>query len=110
MRKKKNQRKPISQEQAIKAMKAHNFWTAFEMLCNKIGKTKEFFWYAKHRDADATPEQKKSFIKKMTRLLAFNYDVHRCPSPSTFGTLKKQGEAGEQPLRYPPEWKENDAK
>lgn len=109
VRKTKKQRKPISHEGAMKAVKMHNFWNAFQMLCEKIGKTKEYFWYVKNRDADATREQKKSFIKQMTRLLAYNYDVHRCPSPSIYGTLKKTGEVGAQPLRYPPEWNENEA-
>ena len=108
MRRKKKTVKPVSAKSAEKAMKAHNFWIAFEMLCNKIGRTKEFFWYAKGRDADATAEQKKSFIRKITRLLAFNYDVHRCPMPSTFGTLKKDGDPGSLPLRYPPEWTKKD--
>ena len=109
VRNKKKQTKPVSRESAMKAVKAHNFWTAFQMLCEKVGKMKEFFWYVKNRDADATREQKKSFIKRMTRLLAYNYDVHRCPSPAIYGTLKKPGEVGEQPLRYPPEWTEKEA-
>lgn len=109
VRKKKKQVKPVSREDAMKAVKTHNFWVAFEMLCEKVGKIKEYFWFVKNRDADATREQKKSFIKRMTRLLAYNYDVHRCPPPATYGTLKKPEEAGAQPLRYPPEWNEKEA-
>ena len=99
----------INAEAAQKAAKSHNFWTAFRMLCEKIGKLKEYYWYVMRRDADATAEQRKMFIKKITRLLAYNYDVHRCPPPIIYGTLKKHGEAGAQPLRYPPEWNENEA-
>ena len=109
VRKKKKQVKPVSREDAMKAVKTHNFWTAFQMLCEKVGKMKEYFWFVKNRDADATREQKKSFIKRMTRLLAYNYDVHRCPPPAIYGTLKKPGEVGAQPLRYPPEWTEKEA-
>jgi hypothetical protein len=109
VRKKKKQVKPVSREDAMKAVKTHNFWVAFQMLCEKVGKMKEYFWFVKNRDADATREQKKSFIKRMTRLLAYNYDVHRCPPPVIYGTLKKPGEAGAQPLRYPPEWNEKEA-
>ena len=69
VRKKKKQVKPVSREDAMKAVKTHNFWAAFQMLCEKVGKTKEYFWFVKNRDADATREQKKSFIKRMTRLL-----------------------------------------
>lgn len=99
----------ITAEAAQKAAKSHNFWTAFRMLCEKIGKLKEYYWYVMRRDADATAEQRKMFIKKITRLLAYNYDVHRCPPPIIYGTLKKPGEAGAQPLRYPPEWNEKEA-
>lgn len=109
VRKKKKQVKQVSHEDAMKTVKTYNFWAAFQMLCEKVGKTKEYFWFVKNRDADATREQKKSFIKRMTRLLAYNYDVHRCPPPIIYGTLKKDGEPDAQPLRYPPEWNENEA-
>ena len=108
-RKKKKEVKPITVDAAKRAARSHNFWTAFRMLCEKIGKTKEYFWYVMKRDADATPDQRKRFIKKITRLLAYNYDVHRCPMPSIYGTLKKPGEPGAQPLRYPHEWNEKEA-
>jgi hypothetical protein len=98
--------KPLTPEQAEEAVKKQNFWRAFEMLCEKCGKHKEFFWYVKNRDPDASRETKKAFIHKMTRLLAFNYDVHRRSNPIIFGTLKPAGAPNSQPLNYPPEWKE----
>ena len=36
----------------------------------------------------------------MTRLLAFNYDVHRRPDPCLNKRLY-----GDEPLIYPPEWR-----
>lgn len=84
-----------------KKTKQHNFWLAFEKLCGRLGKTKEFFWYVRNRDVNATKETKRAFIDKITRLLAFNYDVHRSPDPVLNKRLY-----GDEPLIYPPEWKE----
>ena len=47
------------------------------MLCTKVGKAKEFHWYIRRRDPDATIGQITEFRRKMVRLLSFNYDVHR---------------------------------
>ena len=97
---------PLSPGQVAEHVRKRNFWHAFEMLCEKAGKRKEFFWYVRNRDADATREQKRDFIKKMTRLLAFNYDVHSRPNPIGIAALKQAGQPGSMPLRYPPEWEE----
>lgn len=98
-RKNKNANRVMTSEMVMEACKRHNFWLAFEKLCNKIGKTKEFFWYVRNRDGSATKETKRAFISKMTRLLAFNYDVHRRPDPVFNKKL-----FGDEPLVYPPEW------
>lgn len=98
--------RPLTSEQVEEHVRKRNFWQAFEMLCEKAGKRKEFFWYVRNRDADATRDQKAGFIKMMTRLLSFNYDVHRRPNPIGIGTLKQAGQPGSMPLNYPPEWKE----
>jgi len=89
-----------------KVIKRNNFYLALEMLCAKVGKTREYFWYIRRRNPDATISQINEFRKKMTRLLAFNYDVHRCPNPIFCARLKPADNASAEPLRYPPEWKE----
>ena len=104
--KKRRQMAPISKESAERAVKSKNFWLAFEMLCTKVGKTKEFYWYIRRRNADATISQISDFKRKMTRLLAFNYDVHKCPNPVFCARLKPADNASAEPLIYPPEWKE----
>lgn len=91
---------------AEKIVKRNNFNLALEMLCAKVGKTKEFFWYIRRRNPDATISQIADFRKKMVRLLAFNYDVHKCPNPVFCARLKPADNASAEPLRYPPEWKE----
>ena len=93
---------------ANKIVKRHNFYLALEMLCAKIGKTKEFFWYIRRRNPDATISQIAEFRKKMVRLLAFNYDVHRCPNPVFCARLKPATNESYEPLRYPPEWKKEE--
>lgn len=93
--------KPLTPEQMEECLKRINFWKAFEKLCAKVGKTKEFFWYVRNRDVNAPKEVKKAFISKMTRLLAFNYDVHRRPDPVFNERLY-----GKEPIIYPPEWSE----
>ena len=103
--KKRRQQAPISDEAAAQVVRRKNFWLAFEMLCAKVGKTREFFWYIKRRNADATIGQIADFKRKMTRLLAFNYDVHHCPNPIFCARLKPDDNASAEPLRYPPEWK-----
>jgi len=90
---------------AEKIVRRQNFKLALEMICAKIGKTKEYWWYIRRRNPDATISQIADFKKKMVRLLAFNYDVHRCPNPIFNARLKPSGKQGAEDLRYPPEWK-----
>lgn len=106
MRRKKKKQILITPAMAEQCIKKNNFWLAFQKLCEKVGKTKEYFGLVRNRDADATPEQKKAFIKKMTRLLAFNYDVHRCPHPCGNRRLLPADREGAEPLIYPPQWSE----
>jgi hypothetical protein len=91
----------VTPEMVQKAVKRHNFWLAFEKLCDRLGETKNFFRLIRRRDPDATIGEIAEFKRKMTRLLAFNYDVHRCPEPCTNKKLY-----GTEPLKYPPEWRE----
>ena len=90
---------------AEEIVRRQNFKLALEMICAKIGKTKEYWWYIRRRNPDATISQIANFKKKMVRLLAFNYDVHRCPNPIFNARLKPSGKQGAEDLRYPPEWK-----
>lgn len=90
----------VTPQMVEESIRRHNFWRAFEKLCERLGKTKEFFWYARGRD-NSHPEEKKKFLNKMTRLLAFNYDVHRRPDPIFNKKLY-----GDEPLTYPPDWSE----
>lgn len=103
MNRRRKQMAPVSHEQAERAVRRHNFWTAFELLCDKIGKAREFHWYIRRRNAEATIGQITEFKRRMTRLLAFNYDVHKCPAPSLCARLKPEGTEGAEPLRFPPE-------
>lgn len=82
-------------------IKKRNFWLAFEKLCERLGRSKDYFRLIRRRDPDATIGEISEFRRKMTRLLAFNYDVHRCPDPCTNKRLYS-----DEPLNYPPEWRE----
>lgn len=90
---------------AEEIVRRQNFKLALEMICAKIGKTKEYWWYIRRRNPDATISQIADFKKKMVRILAFNYDVHRCPNPILNARLKPSDKQGAEDLRYPPEWK-----
>ena len=89
----------ITPQMAEEAVKRSNYWLAFEKLCERIGMTSEFFRFVRRRDPDATIGEISEFKRKITRLLAFNYDVHRRPNPRTNMKL-----FGQEPLKYPPEW------
>lgn len=93
---------------AEEIVRRQNFKLALEMICAKTGKTKEYWWYIRRRNPDATISQIADFKKKMVRLLAFNYDVHRCPNPIFNARLKPSGKQGAEELRYPPEWKKEE--
>lgn len=89
------------------AIARNNFRTAREMLCIKMGWTKEFSHYIMRHDVDASWPEREKFIKKVTRILAYNYDVHRCPNPAMFPALWPNSKPGSQPVRLPPEFREN---
>lgn len=91
----------VTPQMVEESIRKHNFWLAFEKLCEKVGKTKQFFRLIRRRDPDATLGEIAEFRRKMTRLLAFNYDVHKCPAPCLNKKLY-----GDEPLTYPPEWSE----
>lgn len=90
---------------AEEIVRRQNFKLALEMICAKVGKTKEYWWYIRRRNPDATISQIADFKKKMVRLLAFNYNVHKCPNPIFCARLKPADKQGSEELRYPPEWK-----
>lgn len=93
---------------AEEIVRRQNFKLALEMICAKIGKTKEYWWYIRRRNPDATISQIADFKKKMVRLLAFNYNVHKCPNPIFCARLKPADKQGAEELRYPPEWKKEE--
>lgn len=94
-------RQPLTAEMIEKHLRRENFWKAFQKLCERLGKTKEYFRLIRRRDPDATIGEISEFRRKVTRLLAFNYNVHRCPDPCSNKKLY-----GDEPLTYPPDWRE----
>ena len=82
------------------SIRQHNYWLAFEKLCERLGETKNFFRLVRRRDPAATLGEIYEFKRKMTRLLAFNYDVHKRPDP-----VHNKRLYGNEPLNYPPEWR-----
>lgn len=87
-----------------KVIAVSNFRQAREMLCIKLGWEREFQKYIRCPDSDVNKKEIAEFIRRTTRILAFNYDVHRCPNPSLFPTLWPEHKEGSQPLRFPPEY------
>lgn len=81
-------------------IKKRNFWDAFEMMARKMGLEVDYRRLMLGYDVDAVrnTDEKKRFIRKVTRTLAFNYDVHRCPSPTLCDALQK-----DTPITLPPE-------
>lgn len=49
---------------AEEIVKRQNFKLALEMICAKEGKTKEYWWYIRRRNPDATISQIADFKKK----------------------------------------------
>jgi len=92
-------------KQAHEAIARNNFYQAREMLCIKMGWTRELHMYVKRPDSDVDQKAVKEFIRKVTRVLAYNYDVHRRPSPALFPTLWPSDKPGSQPVRLPPEFR-----
>lgn len=90
----------VTREMVEESIRQHNYWLAFEKLCERLGETKNFFRLVRRRDPMATLGEIAEFKRKMTRLLAFNYDVHRRPDP-----VHNKKLYGTEPLRYPPEWR-----
>jgi len=86
-----------------KTLKRQNFNHAREMICIKMGWTKEFAHYIRKKNVDAEWPERKKFFDKVTRLLAYNYDVHRCPNPALYPALWPNEKEGSQPVRLPPE-------
>lgn len=91
---------------AQKALALNNFRQAREMLCIKMGWEREHQHYIRKHDVDASQEVVNEFKRKLTRLLAYNYDVHRCPNPALFPRLLPESHPQSQPVRFPPEWNE----
>ena len=42
-RKKRNAQRVVTREMVEESARRHNYWIAFEKLCEKIGETKNFF-------------------------------------------------------------------
>lgn len=87
-------------------VKHHNYMTALHMLCNKMGWEKEFSWYILRRNEEKCANGgRKEFIRKATRLLAFNYDgIHTGENPANSPRLLPASNPLSQPIRYPKEW------
>lgn len=86
-------------------IKKSNFQKARHMLCIKMGWMKEYSKFIMRRDPDECNKKAHTeFIKKVTRYLAYNYDVHRCPDTSDFKSLWPSNKPGNQPIRIPPEY------
>lgn len=100
-RKSRNANRIVTREMVEESIRRRNYWLAFEKLCERLGETKNFFRLVRRRDPMATLGEIHEFKRKMTRLLAFNYDVHRRPDPVYNKKLY-----GNEPLRYPPEWRQ----
>lgn len=81
-------------------IKKRNFWDAFERMARKMGLEGDYHRLMRGYDVDAVrnTDEKKRFIRKVTRTLAFNYDVHRCPSPTLCDALRN-----DTPITLPPE-------
>lgn len=92
--------RPLTREMVEEGIRRRNYWLAFEKLCERLGETKNYFRLVRRRDPAATLGEIAEFKRKMTRLLAFNYDVHRRPDP-----VHNKKLYGTEPLRYPPEWR-----
>lgn len=99
-RKNRNAQKAVTREMIEEGLRRRNYWLAFEKLCERLGETKNFFRLVRRRDPEATLGEIYEFKRKITRLLAFNYDVHRRPDPVLNKRLY-----GDEPLIYPPEWR-----
>ncbi|MCQ2101525.1 MAG: hypothetical protein MJZ10_14615 [Fibrobacter sp.] len=93
---------------ANEIIRRHNYKNALHMLCIKMGWTKEYSWYIMRREPDMCRNgSREAFIKKATRLLAFNYDgIHTGAEPSLSPRLLPSEHPLSQPIRFPPEFEE----
>ena len=105
-KRKKKERPALTKEQMDEHLRRLNFKKALEMLCEKMGKSKEFFRLIRRRDPMATIGEISEFRRKMVRLLAFNYDVHRRPDPILNKRLMPADRPGAETIIYPPEWRD----
>ena len=87
-------------------IKRHNYKMAMHMLCIKIGWEKEYSWYILGHDEEKCANGgRETFIKKATRILAYNYEgIHTGACPSLSPRLLPANNPQSQPLRYPPEY------
>lgn len=90
------------------AVRRNNYKNALHMLCIKMGWTKEYSWYIMRREPDMCRNGgREAFIKKATRLLAFNYEgIHTGAEPSLSPRLLPSEHPLSQPIRFPPEFEE----
>jgi hypothetical protein len=95
------------QKSIEKIIKRHHFWTAFEMLCDKIGEAHNYHRLIRGHDVDArSTSEKPEFIRKITRILAYNYNVHQCPPPGQCPRILPAENELPQPVIYPPEYRQ----
>lgn len=89
-------------------IRKNNYKNALHMLCIKMGWTKEYSWYIMRREPDMCRNGgRAAFIKKATRLLAFNYEgIHTGAEPSLSPRLLPSEHPLSQPIRFPPEFEE----
>lgn len=90
----------------IAAIRLTNFRHARTMLCLKMGWERELQSLINGHDPDACNNgERDKFVKKVTRFLAYNYDVHRCPNPTLESRLLPAQHPLSTPVIYPPEWR-----
>lgn len=94
----------MSFHDAAEAVAIANFKRAREMLCIKMGWETEYSHHILRHDVDGGYQAHQAFIRKVTRLLSFNYDTHRRPNPALYPQLWPKSHPGNQPVKFPPEW------
>lgn len=92
-------------------VRVNNYMAALHMLCIKAGWDKEYSWYILRRDEGKCANGgREAFVKKATRLLAFNYEgIHSGANPILSPRLLPESTPGSMPLRYPPEFQKENA-
>ena len=51
-RKNKNAQRIVTREMVEESARRHNYWLAFEKLCERLGETKNFFRLVRRRDVE----------------------------------------------------------